>query len=186
MVYFTCDVCGLSVKKNQIAKHCQGSCRSAWYFTCMDCNKVFEGFEYDKHTSCVSETERYAGKFLADKAKQKNDAAAKEVIKSDPSTEEEGKATEKDEDEIGSTKYLINGCEWMGWKRTIRHILQDQKEGTMKVESLWRIIRNVYTKSTTFKGEDTEMVKARFTEKTRRPRFELVMSDKFIKLKLKH
>ncbi len=187
MVYFTCDVCGESIKKKQIAKHCQTTCPNAWYFTCIDCNKVFEGFEYDKHTSCMTETERYAGKFLMAKAQKKADAksaAATAKVEEEKATAEASPSTEEDEaTKAEFCKYLIDGKEWMGWKRTIRHVLQDEKEGTMKLESLWKLLKGTFEHSSIYQGETKEEMRAMFMEKVHRPRFELVKDDKYIKLK---
>eukprot|EP00922_Rhytidocystis_sp_ex-Travisia-forbesii_P032174 GHVS01047868.1.p1 GENE.GHVS01047868.1~~GHVS01047868.1.p1 ORF type:complete len:231 (+),score=21.94 GHVS01047868.1:164-856(+) len=71
MVSFTCCICQDVVKKNQIDKHCARSqCSSAWHFTCIDCNKTFEGYEYQSHTSCISEEDKYYGKFATKKKKE--------------------------------------------------------------------------------------------------------------------
>lgn len=51
------QVCQDTVKKPKLDQH-RGRCRGA-YFTCLDCNKTFDGAEYRSHTSCVSEAERY-------------------------------------------------------------------------------------------------------------------------------
>eukprot|EP00389_Voromonas_pontica_P002880 GDKH01004276.1.p1 GENE.GDKH01004276.1~~GDKH01004276.1.p1 ORF type:complete len:88 (+),score=10.22 GDKH01004276.1:156-419(+) len=72
MVSFTCESCHEVLKKNKIDKHCQTKCRSAWYFTCIDCSKTFEGFAYAEHNSCMTEEERYWGQF----AKGKKPAAS--------------------------------------------------------------------------------------------------------------
>eukprot|EP00826_Nyctotherus_ovalis_P059955 TRINITY_DN8383_c0_g3_i1.p1 TRINITY_DN8383_c0_g3~~TRINITY_DN8383_c0_g3_i1.p1 ORF type:complete len:193 (-),score=48.93 TRINITY_DN8383_c0_g3_i1:20-598(-) len=177
MVYFTCNVCGESLKKKQVDKHCQTSCPSAWYFTCIDCNKTFEGFSYAEHTSCVTETERYAGKYLNAKAEQKKLSTSA----TNPNSAN-GKKEEVKKPKTKERTYLVNDTEWMGWKRTIRHILQDNEE-KMPVESLWKIVREAYMKSNAYKGQDKTMMRAKFDDKVNRPRFELVESGKFIKLK---
>ena len=40
MVFFTCDACGSSLKKNQVEKHYNSQCRRCAVLTCMDCQKV--------------------------------------------------------------------------------------------------------------------------------------------------
>ena len=40
MVYFTCNACGASLKKNQVEKHYMNQCRSCEVLTCIDCQKV--------------------------------------------------------------------------------------------------------------------------------------------------
>ena len=57
MVFFLCPVCGESVKKAKVATH-RCNC-SEW--SCMDCGKIFKGNDYNKHTSCISEAEKYQG-----------------------------------------------------------------------------------------------------------------------------
>mmetsp|Transcript_2912 Transcript_2912/g.5966 ORF Transcript_2912/g.5966 Transcript_2912/m.5966 type:complete len:292 (+) Transcript_2912:214-1089(+) len=58
MVFFVCDGCNESLKKNQVDRHAS-RCSSCWAVTCVDCNVTFPGDEYRSHTTCVSEAERY-------------------------------------------------------------------------------------------------------------------------------
>ncbi|KAL5286460.1 LYAR family protein [Megaselia abdita] len=63
MVFFTCNNCGESIKKPSVAKHYMQKCRGAEKnVSCMDCQKDFRGEEYDAHTRCISEEEKYSGK----------------------------------------------------------------------------------------------------------------------------
>jgi cell growth-regulating nucleolar protein len=57
MVFFVCEGCNESLKKNQVDKHA-GRCRSCWAVTCVDCNVTFPEDTYRAHTSCVSEAQR--------------------------------------------------------------------------------------------------------------------------------
>lgn len=59
MVYFECQKCNETIKKPKLAKHLL-SCRSEWV-SCIDCLKVFRWDEWEKHTSCVSEAQKYQG-----------------------------------------------------------------------------------------------------------------------------
>ncbi|KAL0267817.1 UNVERIFIED_CONTAM: hypothetical protein PYX00_009970 [Menopon gallinae] len=69
MVFFTCSHCGESVKKPAVAKHYQTKCRNHTPFlTCVDCLKDFKGNEYEVHTKCVTEDERYSAKGYVPKA----------------------------------------------------------------------------------------------------------------------
>jgi len=68
MVFFTCDACGSSLKKNQVEKHYNSQCRRCSVLTCMDCQKEFPGDSYRSHTSCISENEKYGGKGWQPKA----------------------------------------------------------------------------------------------------------------------
>lgn len=57
MVSFSCEVCNDTVIKKKLQQH-QRSCRGA-YFTCIDCSTTFYGNDHQKHTSCISEAEKY-------------------------------------------------------------------------------------------------------------------------------
>lgn len=61
MVFFTCNACGASLKKNQVEKHYRNECRSCSVLSCMDCGKDFHGDEYAAHTKCITEAEKYQG-----------------------------------------------------------------------------------------------------------------------------
>lgn len=67
MVSFVCEICQDVLKKNKVDSHCIGKCRNAWVFTCIDCNSTFEGFDYRNHNSCITEEEKYCGKFTKTK-----------------------------------------------------------------------------------------------------------------------
>ncbi|XP_059617893.1 cell growth-regulating nucleolar protein-like [Phlebotomus argentipes] len=72
MVFFTCNHCGESLKKQAVEKHyawkkCQGA---PVFLTCVDCLKDFRGQEYVGHTKCISEAERYYGKDFREKPSQ--------------------------------------------------------------------------------------------------------------------
>ncbi|VDP13239.1 unnamed protein product [Soboliphyme baturini] len=58
MVFFTCNGCGESVKKASVEKH-KIICRRSYTISCMDCGKDFNGQEYQAHTKCVSEAQKY-------------------------------------------------------------------------------------------------------------------------------
>lgn len=57
MVSFSCEVCNDTVVKKKLGQH-QQRCRGA-YFTCIDCSTTFQNNDHDKHTSCISEAEKY-------------------------------------------------------------------------------------------------------------------------------
>uniref|UniRef100_A0A182MD26 Uncharacterized protein n=1 Tax=Anopheles culicifacies TaxID=139723 RepID=A0A182MD26_9DIPT len=61
MVFFTCNHCGESLKKQVVANHAW-HCKRDINVSCMDCMKDFIGQEYDKHTVCISEAEKYSAK----------------------------------------------------------------------------------------------------------------------------
>lgn len=58
MVFFSCDGCGDTLKKNQVDAHA-GRCRLCDSVSCVDCSVSFYGDDYRAHTSCISEAERY-------------------------------------------------------------------------------------------------------------------------------
>ncbi|XP_056004744.1 cell growth-regulating nucleolar protein-like isoform X2 [Ostrea edulis] len=68
MVFFSCNGCGDSLKKNQVEKHYSTKCRQAKSLSCIDCSKEFWGQEYNNHTKCISEEEKYSGKNYVPKA----------------------------------------------------------------------------------------------------------------------
>ncbi|XP_016946532.1 cell growth-regulating nucleolar protein [Drosophila biarmipes] len=76
MVFFTCNICGESVKKPAVEKHYQTRCRgNQKNVSCMDCLKDFYGEDYVAHTKCISEAQKYAsqnGSFSAKEPRNKN------------------------------------------------------------------------------------------------------------------
>ena len=66
MVFFICNACGETLKKNMVDKH-SWSCKGCWKLACMDCGKEFEGEAYKEHMSCMSEAQRYEGKLYQPK-----------------------------------------------------------------------------------------------------------------------
>eukprot|EP00002_Diphylleia_rotans_P037119 TRINITY_DN8268_c0_g1_i1.p2 TRINITY_DN8268_c0_g1~~TRINITY_DN8268_c0_g1_i1.p2 ORF type:complete len:195 (-),score=56.94 TRINITY_DN8268_c0_g1_i1:158-742(-) len=71
MVYFVCDKCQTTLKKNQVDKH-YGHCRNP-SVSCVDCGVSFPDEEYNGHTTCISEAEKYQGALY--KGKRKDDKA---------------------------------------------------------------------------------------------------------------
>ena len=58
MVFFVCETCNETLKKNQVEKH-SFRCRNCAGVTCVDCSQTFSIDDYAKHTSCISEAEKY-------------------------------------------------------------------------------------------------------------------------------
>mmetsp|Transcript_116910 Transcript_116910/g.342359 ORF Transcript_116910/g.342359 Transcript_116910/m.342359 type:complete len:246 (+) Transcript_116910:95-832(+) len=84
MVYFECQKCNETIKKPKLAKHLQ-FCNSG-YVSCIDCSKVFAWNEWESHTSCVSEAQKYQGNLYqakenSNKGQQKQDAWVDNVEK---------------------------------------------------------------------------------------------------------
>ncbi|KAK9375647.1 uncharacterized protein V1513DRAFT_441515 [Lipomyces chichibuensis] len=57
MVSFSCEVCNDTVVKKKLMQH-RSTCAGA-HFTCLDCQTTFQGLDFQKHTSCISEAEKY-------------------------------------------------------------------------------------------------------------------------------
>ncbi|CAH0721118.1 unnamed protein product, partial [Brenthis ino] len=71
MVVFTCGHCGESVQKPKVEKHYLTKCRNRNpNLSCMDCFKDFLGNDYEAHTKCITEEERYSGKGFTAKEKK--------------------------------------------------------------------------------------------------------------------
>lgn len=64
-MYFECLKCNESFKKPKLAKHLL-TCRSS-YVTCIDCCTQFAWGEWESHTSCISEAQKYQGHFYKEK-----------------------------------------------------------------------------------------------------------------------
>ncbi|BEI87183.1 hypothetical protein CcaverHIS002_0705290 [Cutaneotrichosporon cavernicola] len=93
MVSFQCDGCADTVKKPQLDKHRQRCWAS---FTCLDCSTTFQNQDYKKHTSCISEAEKYQGKLYrgpksnATSANPSNQASAAVSATASPAPASEG------------------------------------------------------------------------------------------------
>ena len=60
MVFFMCDYCQTTLKKQKVEAHKRGGCQGSTV-SCIDCGVEFYGDSYKKHTSCISEAEKYQG-----------------------------------------------------------------------------------------------------------------------------
>eukprot|EP01036_Dinobryon_divergens_P041039 gene41039-54363_t len=69
MVFFVCEGCNETLKKNQVDKHAQ-RCRSCHSVTCVDCQVTFPGDEYVQHVTCISEAEKYEKSLFKGKNRQ--------------------------------------------------------------------------------------------------------------------
>jgi cell growth-regulating nucleolar protein len=68
MVFFVCEGCNETLKKNKVDAHA-ARCRNCWAVSCVDCSVVFEGNDYAAHTSCISEAQKYEGSLYREKSK---------------------------------------------------------------------------------------------------------------------
>lgn len=60
MVYFICDVCQETLKKNKVDQHLK-VCKDCNGVSCVDCGKFFSGTSYSQHSVCITEAEKYQG-----------------------------------------------------------------------------------------------------------------------------
>mmetsp|Transcript_512 Transcript_512/g.1443 ORF Transcript_512/g.1443 Transcript_512/m.1443 type:complete len:297 (-) Transcript_512:817-1707(-) len=70
MVYFTCDGCNETLKKNQVDSHAY-RCRQCESVSCVDCYVSFYGDDYRAHTTCITEAQKYEGKAANDRRSTK-------------------------------------------------------------------------------------------------------------------
>eukprot|EP00667_Euglena_gracilis_P021065 EG_transcript_22939 len=63
MPTFECTRCNDCFTKKKAEAHMMGRCSQA--MTCVDCNVVFDPTTIKAHTNCITETDKYAGKWLA-------------------------------------------------------------------------------------------------------------------------
>ncbi|ESO93049.1 hypothetical protein LOTGIDRAFT_206535 [Lottia gigantea] len=61
MVFFNCNACGETLKRNKVEIHYRTKCRSCEVLSCVDCSKEFWGDDYKQHMTCISEEEKYSG-----------------------------------------------------------------------------------------------------------------------------
>ena len=67
MVFFVCEACNETLKRNQVEKH---RCHSG--YTCVDCSRTFYGDEFKAHITCVTEAEKYEGSLFKKKESKKS------------------------------------------------------------------------------------------------------------------
>lgn len=67
MVFFVCEGCNETLKKNKVDAHA-ARCRNCWAVSCVDCSVVFKGNDYAAHTSCISEAQKHEGALYREKA----------------------------------------------------------------------------------------------------------------------
>lgn len=117
-----CDVCASTLKKNQVKNHFS-QCRSR-NFTCVDCSKSLTGQELDAHTVCISEAEKYFGKFYQGKNEEKKGNGGKAEQKGEKTGDKEKINKNKgDKEKKGKVE------KWKGWKNEIKNVLKEQSDG---------------------------------------------------------
>ncbi|TID29671.1 hypothetical protein CANINC_001790 [Pichia inconspicua] len=123
MVSFSCEVCNDTVVKKKLQQH-QYQCRGS-YFTCIDCSTTFYDNDHVKHTSCISEAEKYEKSLF--KGKKKNAQVPKRQPQSEI-TAKSGNVTEKKKEEKKPVKSTSKD------KREVedKKVVKKKKEGKEK------------------------------------------------------
>ena len=158
MVSFTCESCYCVLKKSQVDKHCVGKCRNAWGFTCVECGKTFEGYDYKDHNECMTEVQKYQGQFLAKKRQEKQEQkgvekAAKKEAKTETAEAEdeiESKVAEDKASESSLKGHLGDNGKFLGWKKTAISLIKE-KGTKMKKKKLIKKLWKVYKESQDYK-----------------------------------
>ena len=125
MVVFSCETCYATLKKNQVDKHCETKCRSAWHFTCVECGKTFGGFEYKEHNECMTEVQKYQGIYIQKQRELK--ASLKQIEKE---TKEAATKVGKNDSDVETTKsdlkrFLEKDGAFKGWAKTAKKVLNE-------------------------------------------------------------
>ena len=103
MAVFICECCGATLKKQQVDKHCVGKCANAWQFTCVECMTTLEGFDYQDHNECMTEVQKFQGKFIEKQRQEKlKSKENKKSAKTEPKVEETKEASKKAGDSISA------------------------------------------------------------------------------------
>ena len=178
MAVFICECCGATLKKQQIDKHCETKCRSAWAFTCVECTQTFEGFGYKEHNECMTEVQKYQGKFLErqrqEKMKAKADAKVDKVTnnleeekkssdKKQKKSDKEGDDSASEPDQISEKeairlrKFLDDGCEFKGFAETAIAILKKTESKSMKIKVLTKTMQQVFKLSEEYDSDDSDI-----------------------------
>ncbi|GAV26806.1 hypothetical protein PMKS-000262 [Pichia membranifaciens] len=158
MVSFSCEVCNDTVLKKKLQQH-QRSCHGA-YFTCIDCSTTFYGNDHQKHTSCISEAEKYEkalykgkkGKNQQQQQKQQKPQQQNEPAKQHQpvveATKENKKETEKQKKVQESTKesqsFSSDISKYVDSKATTLYkIFKSAKKDNKKLADKTEFLKNV-------------------------------------------
>ena len=123
----------------------------------MECGKTFGGFEYKEHNECMTEVQKYQGKFIErqremkqqEKQKNREKKVEKEVTK-EPEKRVENKKTLR--------RYLgEDGETFQGWAKTTQALLKDRDHQMKESKFLKKIIK-VYKLSSKFQEMSEEEI----------------------------
>mmetsp|Transcript_12005 Transcript_12005/g.13151 ORF Transcript_12005/g.13151 Transcript_12005/m.13151 type:complete len:187 (-) Transcript_12005:78-638(-) len=184
MVSFVCDLCQKTLKKQQVNKHCETACKNAWDFSCVDCGKTFSGYDYENHTSCMTEQEKYWGQYAnGKKGKGKDQGQAQQKTDKNPkeeNTKDENKKPTKEEatDKKESSEDSTSNS-WKGWKKTIKAVLKETEGKKMKIKKLMKQVKKI-KKTSDENGFDSDDFEEEFNAKVKKGKF--VVDDKYVSL----
>ena len=55
IIKFQCKECSKVFHRDRLRDHCKGQCRDSWYYICVECKEEYNGWNYMKHTECLTE-----------------------------------------------------------------------------------------------------------------------------------
>ena len=175
MAVFICECCGATLKKQQIDRHCQTKCRNAWSFTCVECSKTFDGYEYKEHNQCMTEVEKYQGKFLERqrqakleaKKQRQTDKVANNIAQKPAEKEKEESKVEKSENQenneiteaeaIQLRRFLKDGCEFNGLDETAIAVLKKESSRQLKLRVLSKKISQIFRLSEDYDSDESDI-----------------------------
>lgn len=153
MVSFSCEVCNDTVIKKKLPQH-QRSCHGA-YFTCIDCNTTFYNNDHTKHTSCITEAEKYEkGLYKGKKSKQpkqiqpvkqaKQDSKPVQKIQPKAASKAESKEEPKKKSKKESSKEEFNISKYITNEPTpLYKIFKDVRKENKKLADKTDFLKNV-------------------------------------------
>ena len=175
MAVFICETCGATLKKQQIERHCF-KCRNAWAFTCVECSNTYEGDAYKNHNQCMTEVEKYQGKWLERERQKKEHAKNQQKLDKLAKTKEDSKQKQDDnspkpdketelkkaedkaeelteKEKVAMRKFLKEGSEFRGLEKTAVAVLEKEKTKEMKLKKLAKQLTQIYKMSEDFDSD---------------------------------
>ena len=122
----------------------------------MECGKTFGGFEYKEHNECMTEVQKYQGKFIERQREMKQQEKQKNRDKKVEKASIETKEPEKKVEKKTLRKYLgEDGDTFQGWAKTAQALLKDRDHQMKESKFLKKIIK-VYKLSSKFQEMSEE------------------------------
>ena len=137
MVYFQCETCISTLKKNQIEKHFSFQCRQSHEFSCLTCFKFFDRQSFKEHTSCVTEDEKYKhgdSEFLLRNKKQNKPA------------------------NVLNRTVDLEGIKWSGMRKTTKEVLKKTAKRNLKFIDLKNYLVNILANSKGVDKDDVDLI----------------------------